>query len=132
MIQIFLKLNSSHRGTIHRGFLTDRCHGHRWVANTHTHTGIPKIMGTFHRHNGFYTVPTIFSIPLHIFLFSVYMIYKLVSSWGPKKCPHKVRIYWYCDDCGDIWSHYKGKSIFAIFSFFLSYSWTSRHSRESK
>ncbi len=32
------------------------------------------------------------------------VIYKLVSSWGPKKCPHKVKIYWYYYTCGDIWS----------------------------
>jgi len=32
------------------------------------------------------------------------VIYKLDSSWGPKKCPHKVKIYWYSYLCGDIWS----------------------------
>ncbi len=30
------------------------------------------------------------------------VIYKIVSSWGPKKCPYKVNIYCYCYACGDI------------------------------
>ncbi len=38
------------------------------------------------------------------------MIYKLVSSWGPIKCPHKVKIYWYYYLCGDIWSSWSDKS----------------------
>jgi len=32
-------------------------------TRTHTHTAIK--MGTFHTHNGFYTVQTVYSIPLY-------------------------------------------------------------------
>ncbi len=32
------------------------------------------------------------------------MIYKLVSSWGPKNCSHKDKIDWYYYPCGGIWS----------------------------
>ncbi len=41
-------------------------------------------MGTFHRHNGFYTVQTVKT--------SLSLIYKLVSSWGPKNVPTRTRI----------------------------------------
>ncbi len=34
-------------------------------THTHTHVGFPCFMGTFHRRNGFYTVQTVYSIPLH-------------------------------------------------------------------
>ncbi len=70
----------------------------------------PCFMGTFHRRNGFHTVQTVFSFTPHhtnptpkptphrklsAFLdfqkTSFCMIYKLVTSWGPKKWgPHNV------------------------------------------
>ncbi len=54
-------------------------------THTHTHTVLfPCFMGTFHRHNGFYTVQTVKT--------SLSLIYKLVSSWGPKNVPTRTRI----------------------------------------
>ncbi len=53
-------------------------------THTHTHVVVPCFMGTFHRHNGFYTVQTVKT--------SLSLIYKLVSSWGPKNVPTRTRI----------------------------------------
>ncbi len=91
------------------------------LTHTHTHTLTHThkervwsaiLVGTLHRRNGFYTVQTVFSIALHLnlpltgncaFLLSqknsFCMIYKLVSSWGPKKCPQNVKIHWYYYPC---------------------------------
>jgi len=33
--------------------------------NTHTHIGFPCFMGTYHRRNGFYTLQTVYYIPIH-------------------------------------------------------------------
>ncbi len=53
-------------------------------THTHAHVVFPCFMGTFHRHNGFYTVQTVKT--------SLSLIYKLVSSWGPKNVPTRTRI----------------------------------------
>jgi len=33
------------------------------ITHTHTHTGFSYFLGTFQRHNDFYTVQTVYSIP---------------------------------------------------------------------
>ncbi len=50
-------------GLIHKTH-THKIHSHSHT-HTHTHVGFPCFMGTFHRRNGFYTVQTVYSIPLH-------------------------------------------------------------------
>ncbi len=73
-------------------------------TSTCTHTLASIFYGTLHRRKGLYTVQTVFSIALHLtgnnLLFQIFntrhsLFYKLVSWWGPKKCPHKVKMYWY-------------------------------------
>ncbi len=99
---------------------TPHTHTHTHHTHTHTHTTqrFPFFVGTLHRRNGFYTVQTVFSIALHlslpltgnILLFQIFntlhslWFISLFSWWGPKKCPHKVKIYWYYYPCRDIWS----------------------------
>lgn len=89
---------------------------HTYHTHTHTHVGFPCFMRTFHRHNYFYTVnvscilspnpkPTHgrkFSAFLHLQKSLLSMIYKLISIWGPKICPHKDKDFKYLPF---LWGH---------------------------
>ncbi len=67
---------------------------------THPHTGIPIIMGSFHRRNVFlfFTVQTVFSILLPLTgNYRHFCIFKTLHSDLPKNVP-------FCHLCGDIYS----------------------------
>ncbi len=96
----------THAHTLSLSLSLSHTHTH---THTHTHVGFPCFMGTFHRRNGFilyklyilspYTAPIPkpnhhrrHSAILHFQKTSPSLIYKLVSSWGPKNVPTRTRI----------------------------------------